>query len=78
MSYYENYKNEINIPTKTLDRSPPYLSVIKGVIMLSLQREMNGGCQPYLDEKEPSKLPLAILTLEKASSISAFMALSRQ
>lgn len=46
--------------------------------MLSLQREMNGGCQPYLDEKEPSKLPVAILTLEKASSVSAFMALSNQ
>ncbi|SVA87886.1 uncharacterized protein METZ01_LOCUS140740 [marine metagenome] len=25
MSYYGNYKNEINIPTKTSDRSPPYL-----------------------------------------------------
>jgi len=45
--------------------------------MLSLQREMNGGCQPYLDEKEPNKLAVAILTLEKANSISAFMALSR-
>ena len=45
--------------------------------MLSLQREMNGGCQPYLDEKEPNKLPMAILTVEKANSISALMALSR-
>jgi len=77
MSYYDNYKNEINIPTKTSNRSPPYLSVIKGVIMLSLQREMNGRCKPHLDEMEPSKLPVAVLTLEKANSISAFMALSR-
>ena len=46
--------------------------------MLSLQQEMNGGCQPYLDEKESSKLPVAIPTLEKANSISAFTALSRQ
>ncbi|MFP6761173.1 MAG: hypothetical protein VB856_05635 [Rhodospirillales bacterium] len=46
--------------------------------MLSLQREMSGGCQPYLDGKESSKLPVAILTLEKANGISAFMALSRQ
>ena len=45
--------------------------------MLSLQREMNGGCQPYLDEKGSSKLPVAVLTLEKANSISAFLALSR-
>ena len=77
MSYYGNYKNEINIPTKTSDRSPPYLWVIKGVIMLSLQREMNGGCQPYLDEKGSSKLPVAVLTLEKANVISAFLVLSR-
>ena len=46
--------------------------------MLSLQREMNGGCQPYLDAKGSSKLAAAILTLEKANGISAFMALSRQ
>jgi len=45
--------------------------------MLSLQREMNGGCQPYLDEMESSKLAVAVLTLEKANSISAFLALSR-
>ena len=45
--------------------------------MLSLQREMNGGCQPYLDEKESSKLAVAILTLEKANSVSAFMTPSR-
>jgi len=45
--------------------------------MLSLQREMNGGCQPYLDEKESSKLAVAVLTLEKANGISAFLALSR-
>ena len=77
MSYYGNYKNEINIPTKTLNRSPPNLRVIKGVIMLSLQREMNGGCQPFLGEKESSKLPVAIPTLEKVKSISAFTALSK-
>jgi len=46
--------------------------------MLSLQREMSGECQPYLDEKESSKLEVAILTLEKANSISAFLALSKQ
>ena len=45
--------------------------------MLSLQREMSGECQPYLDEKESSKLPVAVLTVEKANAISAFMALSR-
>ncbi|SVA87885.1 uncharacterized protein METZ01_LOCUS140739 [marine metagenome] len=45
--------------------------------MLSLQREMSGGCQPYLDEKESSKLAVAILTLEKVKSISAFTALSK-
>jgi hypothetical protein len=45
--------------------------------MLSLQREMNGGCQPYQDKMESSKLPVAVLTLEKANSISAFLALSR-
>ena len=46
--------------------------------MLSLQREMNGGCQPYLGEKESRKLAVAVLTLGKANSISAFMALSRE
>ena len=46
--------------------------------MLSLQREMNGGGRPYQDEMESSKLAVAVLTLEKANSISAFMTLSRQ
>ena len=45
--------------------------------MLSLQREMNGGGRPYQDKMESSKLPVAVLTLEKANSISAFLALSR-
>ena len=45
--------------------------------MLSLQREMNGGCRPYLGEKKSSKLAVAVLTLEKANGIGAFLALSR-
>ena len=42
-----------------------------------IRAKFDGLCQPYLDEKESSKLAAAILTLEEANSISAFMALSR-
>ena len=42
-----------------------------------IRAKFDGLCQPYLDEKESGKLAAAILTLEEANSISAFMALSR-